>query len=118
MLTVRFLRPDEYNRLNIGVPADQSVSLDPDTSLVAVAEDGGRVVGRLVAIALPHIECAWIDEAHRGATLLARMENALIEELKQRGASRVLAFAVDDKMESYCHRRGYRKFATAWEKEI
>ena len=116
-MEIKILTPDEYRLLDM-VPEPDRVLLNPENTWVVGAIENGRLVGRLVALSLPHIECAWIDPAHRNGLLLQRMESALTWKLKTLGAGLAIAFAVDPKMESYCRRLGYLQFATAWRKEM
>lgn len=116
-METRMLKPEEYGLMD-SIPEPNAVRLDPANTWVVAGFDGGRLVGRLIAINLPHLECLWIDEEHRKSTLGYTMERMMIERLQSIGAKKVLAFAVDEEMEDYCRRLGYQKFATAWEKEI
>lgn len=114
---IQILTPDQYRLLD-AVPEPDRVLLSPTNTWVAGAINDGRLVGRLVAVSLPHIECAWIDPAHRNGRLLHGMESALTGKLKALGAGIAIAFAVDQKMETYCRRLGYSQFATAWRKDL
>ena len=116
-MDIRILEPHEYKLLDC-IPAPDGVKLDPENTWVAAAIDDGKLVGRLAAISLPHIEAAWIDQGYRGSMIGVRMETLLEQKLKELGANLVLAFAVDETMESYLQRLGYQKIATAWKKEI
>jgi hypothetical protein len=117
MMEIRLLKSGEYSLLNQITGEDHAMP-SPDNSLVAVAIEDGKIKGRLVLINIPHLEAIWIDPGERGGTILARMENLLLDKLKELGAARVIGFAVNEKMESYLERRGYSKLATAYIKEL
>lgn len=116
-MEIRILKPEEYPLLD-SVPQPDSVKLDPANTWVAGAFDGEKLVGRLVALSLPHLEAAWIDPQYRDGLTAARLEKAMIEKLKELGAGCVIAFAVNERIESYLARLSYEKLATAWRKEI
>jgi hypothetical protein len=112
-MEIRLINPDEYKLLD-----KDAAGLNPDNSLIAVAVKDGKIMARLAAISLVHMEAAWIDPEIRNGIALARMEALLTEKLKEKGVSVALAFAVDEKMEDYISRLGYERLATAWRKEI
>ncbi len=116
-MEVRLLRAEEYPLLD-AIPEPDRVILSPDNTMVAAAFDKGRLVGRLVLINVPHIECGWIDPAYRNGTLPQRAEWLLVNILRSLGAQKAFAFATDERMEDYIRRLGYERFATAWIKEI
>lgn len=117
-MDVRLLSPDEY-RLLENIPAEQRERLTPENSAVAGAfDDGGRLVGSMLLITVPHMECPWIDPQYRGGTLFARMEDVLVNKLRSLGSGKVFVFPVFQKMEQYLLRWGYRLRGTVWEKEI
>jgi hypothetical protein len=117
MMEVRLLNAGEFPLLD-EIGGSDKATLSPDSSIVAAVLEDGKIKGRLALVNLPHIEAAWIAPEFRNGTALARMESLLTEKLKSLGAGTVLALAVDEKMESYIDRLGYRKLATAWIKEI
>ena len=116
-MDIRILEPHEYKLLDC-IPAPDGVKLDPENTWVAAAIDGGKLVGRLAAISLPHIEGAWINPECRSGLILRRMEETLVSKMKQLGAGCVAAYAINKNIEQYLERSGYRQFATAWIKEI
>jgi N-acetylglutamate synthase-like GNAT family acetyltransferase len=116
-MEIRWLRFDEYHKLD-SIPNHDSVSLNPDNSLVVVAVKDEEIIGRMVIINLPHIECAWVAPEHRGGILASSLEKACINRLKELGASKMLAIAINEEIESYFDRRGYKKLGTVWIKEI
>lgn len=116
-MEIKILAPEEYHLLD-EIPEPDAVKLDPSTTWVAAAIEDGKIVGRLVALSLPHIEAIWVEEKHRGSTIGVRLESLLTKKLEELGAGLVMAYAVNDKMESYLQRLGYTKLATAWRKDL
>ena len=116
-MEIRILKPEEYHLLD-DIPAPDAVRLNPENTWVVAAVEDGRVIGRLVALSLPHLEGAWIAPEHRGRTIGAQMESVLTDKMKELGASLVMAYATDETMESYLTRLGYSRLATAWRKDI
>ena len=116
-MEVRVLKPEEFGLMD-QIPEPDRIELNPDNMIVVGAFIDNRLIGRLVAIALPHIEGAWISSDYRSGLVLARMDDLLVRHLKLLGAKSVAAFAVNPKMENYCRRLGYLEFATAWKKEV
>lgn len=112
-MEVRVLEPEEYGTLTL---PDKTVV--PSWAIAVGAFDSDRLVGRLVGISLPFIECAWIDPDYRNGTVGGRLECAVRAKLKELGASLALAIAVDGQMEDYLARLGYTKFGTVWKKEL
>lgn len=116
-MEIKILAPEEYGLLD-AIPAPDAVKLDPVNTWVAVAMKDGKIIGRLVALSLPHFEAAWVAPEHRGGTAGARMEKALTEKMTELGATLVMAYATDAEMESYLTRLGYTRLATVWRKDI
>lgn len=117
MIQIRLLNADEFALLD-SVPEPDKAALKPENSIVAVATLEGKLIGRIAAVSLPHIECVWIMPVYRGGVLLGRLEKVLECELKTRGATLAMAFAVNEQMENYCRRLGFQRFASAWRKDI
>jgi hypothetical protein len=114
-MQLRWLKADEYETL---AKIPDKADLSPENTLVAVAVQDEKIVGRMVLISLPHIECAWVAPEHRGGILAARLETFCEQRLASLGASKMLAIAVDEKIESYFKRRDYVRLGTVWMKEI
>ena len=117
IVTVRLLKSDEYDLLK-QIPAEHRAEITPDNTIVAASFEGDKLVGALVLINLPNIECAWVHPEQRSGTLLGRMESLLIDKLRELGARKVIAFAVNEQMEDYTKRLGYARFASAWIKGV
>ncbi len=116
-MKVRFLGAGEYGLLD-AIDGPHRVQLDPANTLVVGAFDDGRLVGRLVALNLPHIEAVWIAPEHRKGLLLGWMVRLMTCKLRSLGARISLAIGVDKTMEDYLDRLGYSKLGTIWKKEI
>jgi hypothetical protein len=116
-MEIRWLAADEYGKLD-QIPADHAAQLNPDNTLVAVAVEDDRIIGRAVLISLPHLECIWVDSDHRNGTLGARLESFCAEKLAGLGARQMLAVAVNDKIADYLKRLNYSHLGSIWIKEI
>lgn len=117
LIEVRLLKAEEYGLMD-EIPVSDRVKVTPDNTMVAGAFEGNRLVGRLILVNVPHLECVWIAPEYRGATILKRMTRLLTHHLGKLSASKAFAFAINEQMEDYCRRLGFRRFATAWMKEI
>lgn len=116
MTQVKTLPKDSWELLK---QAPDGIQLDPENSEAIVAIDDGKLVGRMYLCVMPHIEGTWIEEKHRGGTLLVRLETELLRKARELGIKGILAFATDESHISYLRRRGYRKFpVTVWSKEL
>ena len=113
----RLLNPEEFGLLD-GIPEPDRVKVEPERTICAASFDNGKLVGRLLALSVPHIECAWIDPDCRNGLVLGHMERLITKRLKSLGASLALAVAVDARMEDYVSRLGYTRLGTIWKKEI
>ena len=116
-MEIRILKSDEYDLLD-ELPDPDKIKLSPNNTIVAVALDGDKIVGRLAILNLPHLELLWINPEYRNGLILRRLEQTLINKLKNMGAGLALAFAVNKKMESYLSRLDYTEIATVWKKEL
>lgn len=102
-MTIRRLKSEEYPLLkNV---ADGFVP-DPENSIAIVAEDDGEIVGRMLLVALPHIEGTWIDPRRRKGSLLAKMFRQMESEAP---VPRLFAFTPTGTISGYIERLGYSK---------
>ena len=91
----------------------------PEQSVVVIAEDDREIVGRVMLLAPAHMEGPYIIPKFRGSGLLFRLERRIVNEAKNLGASRILAYAANEQIESYLARLGYERLPmTVWIKEI
>ena len=116
-MKVRALDPAEYPRLK-DIP--DGFLPDPENSRVIVAEDeNGNIVGRMMLIAVAHLEGPWIAPSRRSGSLLYRMEKQMIAEAREAGLKALLAFTQEDTNTSYLERLGWtRTNFTVLSKEI
>lgn len=82
---------------------------DPDNSIAVVAEDQGKIVGRMFLVAMPHIEGTWIHPDKRNGTIAYRLEKAMSEEAKRRGIPMLLAYVPTPEVAGYMQRLGYKR---------
>lgn len=71
-MTRRILPPEEWNRLDGTSLGPAWRAMNPQTSVVVVAEDGDRIVGCWCRAFWAHVEGLWIDEAYQKKTSAAR----------------------------------------------
>lgn len=91
----------------------------PADAIVIYARDGDSIVGRSGIVSVPHVEGVWVEESRRGTGVLASVMIAAQNLAKNKGASKVFAFATSDTNADYLERLGYKKkHWTVWEKEI
>jgi len=114
-METRRLREDEFDLLR-STPEPNDIS--PENTAVIAAFDGNRLVGRLAVLNVPHIEGVWIDRQYRNGTMLSRLERKAVEILRECGASAVLAVAINNKIEGYLERLGYKRIGSLWSKEV
>lgn len=115
MTTTRRLSSEEYVILkNI---ADGYVP-DPSNSIAIIAEENGRIIGRMLLVAMAHIEATWIHPEARGGVVGFRMERAMETEAKMAGINRLLAYSPPP-LSHFMQRLGFRKLEyEILEKEI
>jgi hypothetical protein len=71
-MTTRELPPEEWAKL-AGTEAESVwPHLNPETAHVIVVEQGPQIVGCWIALPIYHVECLWIDPAHRKASSVGR----------------------------------------------
>ncbi len=79
----------------------------------------GRVIGQISLVAPLHLEGVFVEPDCRGSMVMKQLVNEAEAEASAMQVSKVLAFAADEKMESYIARLGYKKMPlTVWEKEL
>lgn len=113
----RILKPEEYDLLK-SIPEPDAVKVNPNNTFVAAAFDEKKIVGRAVAISLPHIEAIWVDPEYRKGMIGKKLHSMIADTLQEHGAKLLIAYAINKKMESYLQRLGYSQLATAWIKEL
>lgn len=105
MIEIERLHPSEFDLLrNIGdghIPA-------PDASIVLVARNDSRIVGRISLMAPTHAEGIYIEPEYRGKQLFSRLMAAVEIEAKAEGITELFAYAINSQIENYLLRTGYR----------
>lgn len=92
---------------------------DPKSSVVIVAEDGGKIIGRAFLLAPVHLEGPWINPRWRNGTLAGRMFDAIKTEAKAMGITQLFAYGASKQLEGYLERLEFtRKPLTVWVKAI
>ncbi len=116
MVTIHKLEADEYGLL---ATIEEGYVPDPLNSIAIVACDGEKVVGRMLLVAPWHIEGTWIHKDARGGSTLFRMIRKMEETARERGFSKLFAYADKADVESYLQRLGYKPSPlTVWYKEL
>lgn len=97
-MEVRVLPKDAFDRLDgIGGPLETLPEpLDPEQTIVIVAEDAGVIVGYWVLFDAVHAEPLWIDPDHRNRPQLAvLLLQTLLTELRAHGIQTVCGIIGD-----------------------
>ena len=81
---------------------------DKSNSLVVVAKDDGEIVGRMMLVAIPHIEGTWIKESYRKGSLGVKIERRMEQEAERLGLRTLFAFAPSH-VSDYLSRLGFKK---------
>lgn len=104
-MIIRKLEAHEYGRL---ADIEEGFQPNPETSIAVVAEDGGKIVGRMLLVVMPHIEGTWIDEKYRNGSIGYRMEREVERQSRELGVSKVMAYAPLE-LAGYMERLGFRR---------
>lgn len=116
MTTVERLTPENYGQL---LTVEEGWSPDPANSIVVVAREGNRIVGRTMLVRPFHVEGTWVDEDFRYGMTGIRLLKELEKQAKTEGLTKILAYAMEKTIEGYLQRMGYRKsILTVWEKAL
>jgi predicted N-acetyltransferase YhbS len=114
-VNIRKLKFEEYDMLKDVFEG----FVPPKNSIAMIAEDEGRIVGRVFLVEPVHVEGPWVAESHRGGTVGARLMQSAEKQLKEIGLSKVMAFGSDEVLENYLQRLGYKRLdLSVWEKEL
>lgn len=106
-MTTRVLPPEEWHRLT-GTEVESIVpGLDPAQTAVLVVEDGDAIIGTWVLLRMAHVECFWIDPAHRGkAGVAARLLRSMRALTRRWGTPCPLTAAVTPDVAQMIERLG------------
>lgn len=106
MITIERLAPEEFDSL---LSIEEGYVPDPANSITVVAKRNGEIVGRLMLVAVAHIEAAWVDESLRNGTILQRMTEEIERQADKAGIKTVFAYSETLEMDDYIQRLGYEK---------
>lgn len=116
LVLIERLAPEEYDDL---LAVEEGYRPDPEHSIVIVAREDGKIVGRTMLIRPFHIEGTWVAEHKRKGLIGIRMLAKLEREAAKQGIKTVYAYALEPKIEEYLMRMGYKQSRlTVWEKPI
>ncbi len=116
MIEIRELEKSEYARL---AQVSEGCIPNPETSSVIIAEQDGKIVGRMFLVCMPYIEGTWISPDARNGTCGMRLLHGMEAKVRSLGVKMLLAYAPDAHIEDYLSRIGFqRKPVTVWGKEI
>jgi N-acetylglutamate synthase-like GNAT family acetyltransferase len=106
MITIERLPAEEFDSL---LSIEEGYVPDPTKSIAVVAKKDGQIVGRMMLIAVAHVEAAWVHEDLRNGTILERMVKEIEKQAEQAGISTVFAYSETTEMDGYITRLGYEK---------
>ena len=110
MITVERLPKQEFGSLR---KIEEGFVPNADESIVVVAKDGEKIVGRMFLISVAHVEGTWIDAEARNGTIAARMMREMEKQAAGAGLRTIFAYAEDEKVGEYIERLGYSKVPLA-----
>jgi hypothetical protein len=109
LIEIARLNPSGFDELK---QVDDGFVPNPDHSIVVVARNEQRIIGRLFAMSPSHVEGVYIEERYRGGSLFKELMEAMEVELRAEKISKVLAYAVRPEIANYLERRcGYSKLS-------
>jgi len=104
LITVERLPSEEFDTL---LTIEEGYVPDPNQSIAVVAKDDGVVIGRMMLIAVAHVEGAWINDRYRNGTILERMTKEIEKQAREAGLKTVFAYSDKLDMDGYIERLGY-----------
>jgi len=106
-MTIRQLTPQEYPLL--ATTAEGFVP-DPDNSIaVAAFDDSGQIIGRMLLVAMPHLEGTWVAEGARGGSIGFRMEREMVKAAAVQGLKAVMAYTDNEAHTNYLERLEWKR---------
>lgn len=117
--TARMLQPNEYERLlELGIPREKLPS--PDTAIVAVIEEDGKIVGRWIAGTVTILEGLQIEEAYRNSPGVARkLLQIMMAELRSLGVASAITFVQNDMVGELARHAGFDRLpGTIYQKDL
>jgi hypothetical protein len=95
-VTTRILPRDEWTKLAGTDLEPVYAHLPDDTQIVVVENDEGLIIGHWAVIRYVHVECVWIDEAHRkGGSVARRLLTQMRKAARAWGAKAVWTASMD-----------------------
>lgn len=111
MIEIARLNPSGFDELK---QVDDGFVPNPDHSIVVVARNEQRIIGRLFAMSPVHVEGIFVEERYRGGNLFKDMMSAMEVELRAEKIRKALAFSVRPEIGHYIERKcGYTKLPWA-----
>lgn len=104
MITIERLPAEEYDTL---MSIEEGYVPDPKASIAVVAKDDGQIIGRMMLIAVAHVEAAWINHRFRCGSILERMTKEIETQARAVGIKTVFAYSETHEMDDYIQRLGY-----------
>lgn len=116
MITIERLPSEEFDSL---LSIEEGYVPDPQRSIAVVAKHDGEIIGRMMLIAVAHVEAAWINERFRSGSILERMTKEIEDQARAAGIKTVFAYSETHEMDGYIERLGYARSALrVFRKEI
>jgi len=106
-LVIRFLKPDEYWRIESAFKTERAPVPDPNFSRVLVAMDGDKVAGLMVAQMVLHVEPIIIEREYRGTGIWREMSEVLDGYLETCGMFGAYAQPVHESTKHMAEQMGY-----------
>lgn len=116
MIEIRRLHPSEYDLLKT---FGDGYCPDPEHSVAVVAENAGRIIGRIFLVSPVHCEGIFVEHPWRNSPVFKRLVDAIELEARAEGIKSLHAYAINEQMADYIARLGYTKMPlTVFGKEI
>lgn len=106
MITIERLPAEEYDTL---LSIEEGYVPNAEHSIAVVARDDGAIIGRMMLIAVAHVEAAWVNDRYRGGTVLERMTKEIEAQARAAGIKTVFAYSETHEMDGYIQRLGYER---------
>jgi N-acetylglutamate synthase-like GNAT family acetyltransferase len=107
MIEIKRLEKKEWGILN---SVDDGFSPHPENSIAIVAfNEHGDIIGRIFLVAPAHLEGIFVDHPWRNRMVMGQLVERAEKEAMDAGITKVFAYAVNEQMEDYITRLGYKK---------
>lgn len=81
----------------------------PETSVVIFAKNNDKIIGQVMVVVQPHIECLEIDKEFRNGLVLLQLIKLAEKVVKDLGKETALSFISDENTINYAKRLGYEE---------